>query len=237
LASLATTAVACGGRKAVAAKTTAEPDGGETDAISHRSIDGGRGHQSDAGDGSARFRSCPKPTAQMGVDGEPTGYVQCNADWNNSIVHRAERKACPSLVPRAAACPPPPAPDAGLGERQCHSDADCTAAAHSFCKRSMSFAPCTCEYGCRQDSDCAPGQICFCDDPVGQCVPADCTSDDDCEGEALCLSYIVNPGCFGIAFACQKPSDACADITDCLTIGDCTLTDGVRVCAPRTCAH
>jgi hypothetical protein len=86
-----------------------------------------------------------------------------------------------------------------------------------------------CIPGCIQDSDCAPGNICFCEEPAGRCIPADCSVDADCGPNAFCSTYTgpSTPACaFYVAgAACQSSGDACTG-DEC----NCSMVGGDRQC-------
>jgi hypothetical protein len=90
-----------------------------------------------------------------------------------------------------------------------------------------------------QDGDCETGNICYCGEPVGRCVPANCTTDADCEAGFNCAGYDSDPGCFSVTFACQMTSDSCAATADCagLTTNPtfCYLENGHRACTTYQC--
>lgn len=161
--------------------------------------------------------------------GQASGYEQCAEGY----LHRPVAQTCASTLPRPEACP-------GADEEgsQCTTDADCTDQPHGVCGNGGgNQAPgCFCYYGCVDDSECGAGQICLCGDPVGGCVQASCTTDDDCEGDALCAPYITEPGCGGTAFACQSPADECSTDEDCDDSQQCSLEGDHRVCAEIECA-
>lgn len=169
---------------------------------------------------------------------DDTGFDLCDAFWG---ARRRVARACP-LGPLTAdphQCEP----------SVCSSDQDCTRSAHGLCADSHHLAGyCGCYYGCMQDSDCGPGSVCFCGDPVGRCVPSNCTDDSACGSGQLCASYLaacipgtgpdaactggVN-GCFS-GFACQNAADECLHDADCLpNNARCELQNGHRVCAPE----
>jgi hypothetical protein len=86
-----------------------------------------------------------------------------------------------------------------------------------------------------QDSDCGEGAICFCGNPVGQCVSAKCAIDSDCLPAGMtCLSY-GHSGCGGIQFACQMGSDQCVLNTDCGTGNYCGWAAEGRRCFQVAC--
>lgn len=89
------------------------------------------------------------------------------------------------------------------GDAPCTDDADCTEGADGRCI--FPVVSTNCRYGtCFEDTDCEDGQRCGC----GQCVEADCTSDDVCpEGETCEMSRGF---CFGYGgFYCSTPNDRC----------------------------
>ena len=80
------------------------------------------------------------------------------------------------------------------------------------------------------DADCASGEICFCEAPVGRCIPAlDCAVDADCGSNAFCSTYVGPPqpacGFYVDGAACQKQSDACVG-NEC----NCAMVGGERAC-------
>jgi hypothetical protein len=90
-----------------------------------------------------------------------------------------------------------------------------------------------CSYGCISDEECAAGQVCFCDDPVGRCVPASCQSDADCPG-SLCAGTIQpGGGCYGdselarVSFACSSAQDECLTTADCAPGESCALSEAL----------
>ncbi len=86
-----------------------------------------------------------------------------------------------------------------------------------------------------------PRAICFCGDPVGQCVAAMCTSDADCKEGAFCSEFALTPGCEGSGFACQNELDECQSDADCKGAEQCTLQQSFpsevshRVCGAPLC--
>jgi len=62
-----------------------------------------------------------------------------------------------------------------------------------------------------------------------------CTSDADCGAGLHCSSYEANPGCGGMAYACQAPGDECAGNADCGVGMYCTLSAGRRACTGAAC--
>lgn len=160
---------------------------------------------------------------------ESTGYVQCS----NGYVHRTAQRECPTSLPR-----PDPVPNHDPAVDQCQYDSECTLLPHGFCG-TAGISPSAsrfCSYGCRDDSECGPGAICLCGDPVGQCVQARCTTDADCEPGFNCASYMVASGCFEQAFACQTPADTCGSDADCAVDTSCTAREGPsRQCLGMRC--
>lgn len=161
------------------------------------------------------------------VLGQDSGYEMCEGQW----MHRPDVVQCASALPRDLTC------DKEAYGGECTQDSDCTAKPHGSCGSSGFEGPyCGCQYGCVQDSDCATGQVCVCGDPVGRCVKASCASDADCADGALCATYITEPGCGGIAFACQSPDDECGGDGDCPSNSQCTLVGDHRECRKIECA-
>jgi hypothetical protein len=76
-----------------------------------------------------------------------------------------------------------------------------------------------CATGCRTDADCGVGQLCYCGDPIGQCVQASCRTDSDCGSGYHCISYSTCAGGGEIGFACQTATDFCANDSDCFDNG------------------
>jgi len=161
--------------------------------------------------------------------GAASGYEKCDGDW----VHRPQVVECASVLPRAdATCDPEM-----IGGGSCTKDADCNEQANGFCGyNGGELGGCYCNYGCTKDADCGDGQICVCGDPVGYCASASCSSDADCGGDKLCATYVTEPGCGGLAFACQSPDDQCASDADCAQGYQCTLEGDHRICGEINCA-
>ncbi len=156
----------------------------------------------------------------------------------DGLLHRAAPAQCTSEVPR-------PEPDeliAMLGdEAPCHVDADCTDKPHGFCMlNGVQVLNPECRYGCLTDADCEAGTVCHCGSPVGECIPASCTTDADCPGQHC--GYHEDPGMCsdGVflvrSYACTTDSDECVAATDCGTPDyehRCSLEDGIRTCSAR----
>lgn len=192
------------------------------------------------------FIACTQPATSLGG-----GWERCA----NGMIHRAELGVCPSALPRPGAsfdagvdAGAAPSSDAGSdlgtapdlnpvpGYGTCLQDSDCTEKAHGYCE-DVGAQESYCRYGCVRDSECDPGYACLCGDPVGQCVPADCSVDQDFG--RLCASYTATPGCGGIAFHYQSTADECASDAECLSGQSCFLaTFGkteARRCTNPTC--
>jgi hypothetical protein len=117
---------------------------------------------------------------------------------------------------------------------QCTSDADCGPSA--YCLREVYDDDLElvfyhfCYTPCGSDADCADSELCACDYGVknatrtrvqlGMCVPADCRTDGDCNGESLCID-VLNPeppwarGSTFEGFHCQSPADECYSTERC----------------------
>jgi hypothetical protein len=176
---------------------------------------------STASGGAASLFPCDEP---MDLGG---GYEQCES----GTIHRPKISECPSSLPRAVLEIAPPA------EGNCFSDLDCTAAPHGYCRSATGnqLPGVYCAYGCVKDSECGPGNICVCGDPVGHCAPATCSSDADCGDGLRCQSYDPSGGCGSQSFACQTPQDTCGGDADC-TGAFCVATNGPFTCDPGGCA-
>lgn len=162
-----------------------------------------------------------------------TGLEQCSRGYQR----RVEPANCPSSVPRAT---PIPAYDAALD--QCEYDADCPVASygpHAHCGARSGGIARVCVEGCRVDADCDAGTLCLCGEPVGRCVPASCSTGDDCGPGFDCASFAASPGCFSTQFACQGPTDACGADSDCAGVSPnaafCLYASGSRACSIAQC--
>jgi hypothetical protein len=120
------------------------------------------------------FGECPDPKPLNTITAD-TGLIQCS----NGLTHRPEAITCADRRDGGAKTLP-----AGC---DCLMDSECNDAPLGVCgPLGSSGSGCGCSYGCVADADCGQGEICLCSDPVGQCVPAKCTTDADCDG-ALCV--------------------------------------------------
>lgn len=157
------------------------------------------------------------------LEGHDTGFVRCAEGW----LHRTEKKACPTSVPREQVLPP-------ISETydECQQDSDCPAE-YGYCGPvggGMIAYRLACNRGCIEDSDCASDEICLCGNPIGKCVPTlGCAVDDDCAGEAFCSGIAVLTNVCSEpqrVFDCESTNDQCRSPNDCEQ-GRCT--------AQRTC--
>jgi hypothetical protein len=210
-----TTSTGAGGSTGAAGSTASTTTGAAGSTAS--TTTGAAGSVGTGGSGGASPFPCvdPKPTTNP-----PSGYVSCA----NQMLHRAEKKQCPEIIPRpamgadggAATSPPGPPPP-------CRSDAECVAKPHGHCEYlsgNTSGGGYVCEYGCVKDDECGAGQICLCGSPTGKCVSTSgCTVDSDCGGGLLCVGYYQD--CFQTRFACQSPADMCGGDTDCPNMPGC----------------
>jgi len=180
--------------------------------------------------------ACEGPLTDLGG-----GWERCG----NGMVHRRELGSCSSSLPRASAATAPYSDPASLDAGyfgECRFDSDCTANPYGHCEWSPYAQGTYCEYGCVTNADCPSNQACVCGDPVGTCRPASCATDAECGAGLLCSDFVVDPGCGGQAFACQKAADECAAASDCPEDQYCVrgnygtgLPDAPSYCSPSQC--
>jgi len=195
---------------------------GATSGSSGSSGTSGTGATSGSSGSSGAGGTSGEGSVECEVYDEHHGFVWCDElRW----VYRASVQACDSSLPR-------PDTTCGTGSGACSTDADCTAEPHGYCTTTGEDLSCHCEYGCLQDSDCGPGQVCYCRNYlIGTCLPSNCVSDADCESGYHCASY-EGFICGSVeGFACQSPGDECTDESDCEPFGGCQLGESnARVC-------
>lgn len=173
----------------------------------------------------------------IAIQGQSTGFLDCSI---SGMRHREVSIECPSFLPRSPsdvrATLFPSADTVPGPEYRCQRDEDCTERPHGKCSASSPRGASVCLYGCRADSECADDELCFCENPIGRCVPARCRTDGDCQGDALCGWYFPSGGgCRDTAFACQTAEDECANRLcrppgQSLPRGYCTLENDRRTC-------
>ena len=210
--------------------------GNTSNGGSGNTSNGGSGNTSNGGSGNTGNTGnvppfpCenPEPVYVLGQD---TGAVRCA----NGMVHRVHARACP-----AESRSPVPVDFCGqVGDvGQCRSDYDCAERPLGYCRPTNGGMPmCGCVYGCVSDADCGNDQICRCGNPTGQCVPANCRDDGDCDGR-FCAEYQAQPYCGGPVYACQTPTDACGGEGDCENNMPCTRDNmGPSYCTDEICAY
>jgi hypothetical protein len=208
----------------------------------------------------ARITSCnantPLPSNGLLQDmvGSPWQLLAVNTGLQgceSGVIHRPEPVTCQSALPR----PLPPASSANGDAAEatlsqvellyrvasglitgCSADTECNDKPYGYCApvfySEQVGSGTECVYGCTVDADCGVGFLCQCGDPIGQCIPAECLSDEDC-GDELCAAWFDGGVCGSQhAFACQTADDECATDADCGDGGTCIAPDGVRVCLP-----
>lgn len=126
-------------------------------------------------------------------------------------------------------------------DSNCTSDADCVDQPGGYCANAHNLTGyCGCFYGCRNDSECDAGSICECGVVVGQCVPAACTTNQDCGSGFGCVATYEgaagdpctdNPAS---SYVCQTAADECSSDMDCPGTGPnpgaCFLDGDHRAC-------
>jgi hypothetical protein len=174
----------------------------------------------------------PVPLAPLIGSGPSGGFVKCA----NQMVHRPGVDDCwSSIDPLGGPGPIPYWPD-GSASITCRTHGECTDAPHGYCNMTqtqpgLGGAPNTgCVYGCVRDSECGPGQICLCGNPVGTCVAATCISDADCPAGTPCMMGMVwglcDPG---------TPHFQCGPL--CVTNLDCPADNfGRMICRSGNCS-
>lgn len=178
---------------------------------------------------SAPSNLCPNPTPLL-IRGVDTGFDTCA----QGTLRRRAVVDCPSFLPRVDGGGPCMARG-----NFCSFDSDCAADAGwgtlATCNQTFECFPlgvaghyCNCSAGCIRDSDCGPGSVCFCGDPVGQCLPATCTSGGSCASGCDCINPLPAPEqalsgmFFSPRFDRQTPTDECAGASDC-----CSASEGL----------
>jgi hypothetical protein len=148
----------------------------------------------------------------------PRGWYECDT----GMKHRAKAKECPSELPRKEA------PSTDDADSTCHTDSDCTDSPNGYCAPSYPYSTnFECQYGCITDNDCSADELCFCDSPVGRCIPTECHIDAECGERALCAIYELKTGESVNTFeiSCQVPThDQCGGDKDCASGEICVNT-------------
>jgi hypothetical protein len=189
------------------------------------SSSGGSSSGGSSSGGSSSGGSSSGGTAGSACEQVGNGYERCNG----GPIHRPSVEQCASSLPR------PVTKIAAPVDGQCASDADCVDMPHGYCTTGGQVPGTVCAYGCVKDSECGPGSICVCGDPVGHCVGSTCTSDAECGAGLRCQSYDSSHGCAIDRFACQTPQDTCSSDADCMG-GFCDAGSGVFTCVMGGCA-
>lgn len=128
--------------------------------------------------------------------------------------HRLVKESCP-VFEHAAPTECADVPESD--DPACNSDGDCDEKTFGRCLPNGTFG-CGCSYGCSTDEDCEEDAICLCGQPFGKCVRATCKADSDCAHEgALCAEAPTTVCDIGsvTGFACFQPSDECIEDDEC----------------------
>ncbi|MCB9765837.1 MAG: ferritin-like domain-containing protein [Alphaproteobacteria bacterium] len=190
-------------------------------------------------DSSVTTNLCEGGTPVNDSRGLPSGLVECP----DGTLQRAQTAVCDATI-TADAC-------AGTeDELYCTADADCTDGAYGKCIHGLNdfdVGPyCGCVYSCETDADCATGQVCLCGGSVQAdvswsiCVPAGCTTNDDCASEECGVSSF-NDGCgTEVRTECREPdTDVCRTDDDCTNSGQgeaCAVNGDTWACRFVDCA-
>jgi hypothetical protein len=131
-------------------------------------------------------------------------------------LHRPTPEVCPGTRPPSGGCDSVDPPS-----DECHADSDCMQGGRDGrCLPYSFYSTCICVYdGCYQDSECAAGHVCQCQDDGNYCISAECAVDADCGPAGFCSRPIIEPGC-GISgayggWSCHTAADSCLDNSDC----------------------
>ncbi len=157
-------------------------------------------------DGAPPPAPCEGAEVIMTPTGEPSGAVRC-AD---GALDRVSSEVCEPRIDLPA-CPA----DAEGVEGGCAEDADCTDRPHGRCVQPPlggGIAFCACRYGCANDSDCGPDEVCICPgvvDGSSRCVPAGCSTGDDCESGECGISATFDGCDYDVRTACRTADDMC----------------------------
>jgi hypothetical protein len=214
---------------------------------------------SDAGVDAGRTPLPPVGPVSLDCEGAQlplgSGLQQCAT----GLVHRVDRPTCDDELPRdrelgsgipesvlATDAGVPPVPFTLHDEDsdtyyiyECLSDDDCQERKLGMCEEFV-LEPgpdqmSTCTYGCTTDDECARGYVCECGSPAGQCRPANCATDEDCDDDQVCARYQYDDGCGPEAgYACTHADDECRSDADCGD-GYCTPGDDHRICLFNIC--
>ncbi|MEW5852780.1 MAG: hypothetical protein AB2A00_28615 [Myxococcota bacterium] len=172
-------------------------------------------------DASRSAHDAGSPT-DAAVTPDDLGYAIVGLDIHPPLRHRVTAVTCPS--PAAEAC----SPDDNLGTNVCLVGSDC---ADGFCADNPYGCGCY-QATCRSDADCAANEVCACDGVGGVhpniCIPAECRTDDDCDGlcllslGALSQSKVPSSDCCGftLRLVCERGTSTCRGGEDCLGNGN-----------------
>src|SRR5690606_2349594 len=188
---------ASSGSTTIVASTAAPGSGTAPESGTSTSSTAGEVSESDAssaGESSSTTGSggC-EPIPQRGTD-MPSGFEACD---DGRIVRVDAAAGAPSG--QADYTVDPNCAESGPATGSSHED--CTEGV-GICTGSGSYeSPCACRYSCETDADCSGNSICMCaldiefGGSMGRCIPADCSTNADCEDGFACAMARFDAGC------------------------------------------
>lgn len=168
---------------------------------------------------------CEGATLVLTKEGMYTGFARCP----DGTVHRLEPAPCDAAIV-GPSC---------LGNEDtlgCTTDSDCTAGPHGRCIHeefygNLGTPACMCQYACKGDNECDPGQACVCKDVTpmhahSMCTNAACIDNTGCASGECGLSHFFD-GCGWVNnLACRAEGDACRLDGECGNTAECQSLPG-----------